>query len=323
MIEVRDLGKSYRDVQALRGISFRVARGEIVGLVGKNGAGKSTTLTILSGQLLPSAGDARIDGHSVVEAPLEVRRRIGYLPEVPPLYPEMTARGYLRFAAQLRGLGAQQARTRVEEVIARTGLEPVAHRPMRGLSRGYQQRVGIAQAIVHNPPVLLLDEPMAGLDPLQIVQIRELIRSLKAEHTQLFSSHILAEVTQVCDRIVLIDQGQVKAQGSEAELRQTLLRGKTLVATVMGSRERLLTALQALPGLSTRVEPGREPGTVTAHITAGPAAGDPREHVSRACAQAGLPLLELRSEHQGLEELFLILLGGQETSPSPTAGAAP
>lgn len=323
MIDVRDLGKSYRDVQALRGVSFTVARGEVVGLVGKNGAGKSTTLRILSGQLLPGAGDARIDGHSVVEAPLEVRRRIGYLPEVPPLYPDMTARGYLRFAAQLRGLGAAQARARVEEVIARTGLEPMAGRPLRGLSRGYQQRVGIAQAIVHNPPVLLLDEPMAGLDPLQIVQIRELIRSLKAEHTQLFSSHILAEVTQVCDRVVLIDQGQVKAQGSEAELRQNLLRGQSLVVTVMGSQERLLEALQTLPGLSPSVAPGREPGTATAHITAGPAAGDPREQVSRACAQAGLTLLELRFEHQGLEELFLMLLGGRGEHAQLAARAAP
>lgn len=309
MIEVRHLRKSYREVQALQGIRFSVAKGEIVGLVGRNGAGKSTTLKILSGQLLPSAGDAAIDGCSVVEDPLAVRRRIGYLPEVPPLYPEMTPRSYLLFAARLRGLAASQARSRVADVIHRTGLEPVAARPMRGLSRGYQQRVGIAQAIVHNPPVLLLDEPMAGLDPLQIVQIRELIRSLKADHTQLFSSHILAEVTNVCDRIVLIDGGQVKAEGSESDLRKASLHSRTLVATVLGDRQKLLEALQSLSGLSAVVEPGREAGTVTARITAEVAPGDPRERVSRACAAAGLALLELRQEEQGLEALFLLLLG--------------
>jgi len=309
MIEVRQISKSFRDVHALRGIQFSIAKGEIVGLVGKNGAGKSTTLKILSGQLLPSAGDASIDGCSVVDDPLQVRRRIGYLPEVPPLYPEMTPRSYLLFAAQLRGIAGAMARSRVEDVIAKTGLEPVGNRPMRGLSRGYQQRVGIAQAIVHNPPVLLLDEPMAGLDPLQIVQIRELIRSLKHDHTLLFSSHILAEITNVCDRIVLIDQGQVKAQGSETELRQSLLHSRTLVATVLGEQAKLLQVLQNIPGLSATAEPGREPGTVTARIRAEAGPVDPRERVSRACAEAGLPLLELRMDEHGLEELFLLLLG--------------
>lgn len=309
MIEVRQISKAFRDVQALRGIAFRVGKGEIIGLVGKNGAGKSTTLKVLSGQLLPSAGDAVVDGCSVVNDPLEVRRRIGYLPETPPLYPEMTPRSYLMFAAQLRGLAAPQARSRVDDVIAKTGLEPVAMRPMLGLSRGYQQRVGIAQAIVHNPPVLLLDEPMAGLDPLQIVQIRELIRSLKHDHTLLFSSHILAEITNVCDRIVLIDQGQVKAEGSEAELRKNLLHSRRLVATVLGDRAKLVAALQKIPGVVVTAEAGSEPGTVTARIQAEATAGDPRERVSRACAEAGLALLELRAEDHGLEDLFLMVLG--------------
>lgn len=312
MIEVRQLRKSYRDVLALRGITFQVAQGEIVGLVGKNGAGKSTTLKVLSGQLLPSAGDAVLDGFSVVDAPLEVRRRIGYLPETPPLYPEMSPRAYLEFAARLRGLAPRQTRARVEEVIARTGLEPVASRPMLGLSRGYQQRVGIAQAIVHNPTVLLLDEPMAGLDPLQIVQIRELIRSLKPDHTLLFSSHILAEITNVCDRILLIDQGQVKAQGSEAELRQSWIHRRLLAATVRGDATRFRQVLERLPGLKAEVGQGREPGTVTARITASGAGQDAREQVSRACGEAGLPLLELRTEEHGLEELFLLLLGSAQ-----------
>jgi ABC-2 type transport system ATP-binding protein len=180
---------------------------------------------------------------------------------------------------------------------------------MRGLSRGYQQRVGIAQALVHNPPVLLLDEPMAGLDPLQIVQIRELIRSLRPDHTLLFSSHILAEVTNVCDRIVLIDQGQVKAEGSEADLRRSLLQTRSLMATVLGDRAKLLAALQGVQGITATAEAGHEPGTVTARIRAEVGPGDPRERVSRAIAASGLSLLELRAEEQGLEDLFLKLLG--------------
>ncbi|HEX7926821.1 MAG TPA: ABC transporter ATP-binding protein [bacterium] len=323
MIEVRQISKAFRDVQALRGIAFRVGKGEIIGLVGKNGAGKSTTLKVLSGQLLPSAGDALVDGCSVVNDPLEVRRRIGYLPETPPLYPEMTPRSYLLFAAQLRGVAGPLARGRVDDVIAKTGLEPVATRPMLGLSRGYQQRVGIAQAIVHNPPVLLLDEPMAGLDPLQIVQIRELIRSLKHDHTLLFSSHILAEITNVCDRIVLIDQGQVKAEGSEAELRKNLLQSRRLVATVLGDRAKLVAALQKIPGVSVTAEAGSEPGTVTARIQAESTAGDPRERVSRACAEAGLALLELRAEDHGLEDLFLMVLGDPSKSGATGGKATP
>ncbi len=322
MIEVRQLSKSYRDVPALRGIEFQVTKGEIVGLVGKNGAGKSTALKVLSGQLLPSAGDAFLDGFSVVDAPLEVRRRIGYLPETPPLYPEMTPRAYLEFAARLRGLGLQQARGRVSEAIARTGLEPVANRPMRGLSRGYQQRVGIAQAIVHNPPVLLLDEPMAGLDPLQIVQIRELIRSLKPDHTLLFSSHILSEITNVCDRILLLDEGQVKAQGSESELRQSWIHRRTIVATVRSDRTRFQQVLERIPGLKAEIEPGRESGTVTARITATAGPVDPREQLSRACGEAGLGLMELRTEEHGLEELFLLLLGGAQGAHTDERGAA-
>ncbi len=321
MIEVRQLRKAYRDILALRGITFQVAKGEIVGLVGKNGAGKSTTLKVLSGQLLPSTGDAVVDGFSVVDAPLEVRRRIGYLPETPPLYPEMSPRAYLEFAARLRGVPAQQAPGRVAEVIARTGLEPVAGRPMRGLSRGFQQRVGIAQAIVHNPPVLLLDEPMAGLDPLQIVQIRELIRSLKGDHTLLFSSHILAEITNVCDRILLIDQGQVKAQGSEAELRQSWIHQRTLAVTVRGDAVRLQHVLDRLPGVKAEVAPGREPGTVTARITTAGGGQDPREQLSRACGEAGLPLLELRTEEHGLEEVFLLLLGSGQGAVTATGAA--
>jgi len=319
MIGIRKLSKHYRDLLALDEISFQISKGEVVGLVGKNGAGKSTTLKILSGQLLPSSGDVHVDGFSVTEDPLEVRRRIGYLPDVPPLYPEMTARAFLDFAARLRGVEGGQVSQRVDYVISRTSLESVADRPLRGLSRGYQQRVGIAQALVHNPPVLLLDEPMAGLDPLQIVHIRELVRSLKADHTILFSSHILAEIATVCDRIVLIDAGQVKAEGSEEELRKATAGKRLFVLTVRGARADLAKALEGIPGVECEITPGDEKGTVTARIAAGK--NDPRERISRACAEAQLDLLELRADSQGLEALFLALLG-PEPAKRKRGGAA-
>jgi ABC-2 type transport system ATP-binding protein len=319
MIGIHKLSKHYRDVLALDALSIQIAKGEVVGLVGKNGAGKSTALRIISGQLLPSSGDVKVDGYSVTEDPLEVRRRIGYLPDVPPLYPEMTARGYLEFAARLRGVAANQVSRRVESVISRTGLAPVAERPLLGLSRGFQQRAGIAQALVHNPPVLLFDEPMAGLDPLQIVQIRELIRSLKTDHTILFSSHILAEIANVCDRIMLIDAGQVKAVGSEEELRKANAGGLAYALTVRGTRAALARALDKIAGLRWEFAAGEEKGTVTAHLAA--AKGDPRERISRACAEAELDLLELRPEGQDLEALFMALLG-DEPAKKARGGAA-
>ncbi|HUJ73205.1 MAG TPA: ABC transporter ATP-binding protein, partial [bacterium] len=219
MIRVEHLHKSYDRwagprALALDDLSFHVPAGHIAGLVGKNGAGKSTTLKILSGQLLPSSGEVWVEGFPVSTQPLEVRRRIGFLPETPPLYPEMTVTGYLVYAARLRGVAGRQAGARVREVMERLGLVEVARERLRALSRGFQQRVGIAQAIVHGPSVVLLDEPMAGLDPLQIVQTRELVRSLKPQHTVLFSSHILGEIASLCDSILLLDGGRLKAQGT-------------------------------------------------------------------------------------------------------------
>ncbi len=308
MIEAAGLTKYFGERKALDALSFRIGAGEIVGLVGKNGAGKSTVLRILSCQLLPSAGEVTVDGMSVSEAPREVRRRIGFLPEQPPLYPEMTVRGYLAFAAALRQLPSGEVPRAVTQVMEATGLAEAAAERLGNLSRGYQQRVGIAQAIVHDPKVVLLDEPMAGLDPLQIAQMRELIRGLRERHTVLFSSHILSEIANVCDRVILIDQGRVRAEGSEQELWATFHQRERLLLRLRGEAERARAVLAGVADVELRSLVAEPQGTLAASVQA-PAGR--REALARACAEAGLGLLELRAEQHGLEDLFVELLGGR------------
>lgn len=318
MIRVENLSKRYGKKQALNGLSFRVAEGEIIGLVGKNGAGKSTALKILSAQMLPSGGEAFIAGISVAAFPELVRARIGFLPEVAPLYREMSVFRYLDFAARLRQVAAAQVAGRIDAVVAETGLAEVRGERLGTLSRGFQQRVGIAQAMVHRPPVILLDEPMAGLDPLQIVQIRDLIVSLRGRHTVLFSSHILSEITNVCDRVVLIDQGEVKAEGTETELRRGLAAAGRLVLVVKGTSKLLEQVVEGIAGLSLDHIATEEKGRVRAILTA---RGDLREALAKACVGAGLGLLELKAEQGGLEELFLQVLGAGPGSEGDAGGS--
>ena len=214
MIEVRGLTKRYGDITALEGVSFKVERGEVVGFLGLNGAGKTTALRILATYLTPNQGEAVVAGFDTIQEPMEVRRGVGYLPEHPPLYPEDTVREYLRFCAALRKVPRRQRRASVDEAVERCGLEEVAHRLIGNLSKGYRQRVGLAQALVHRPEVLILDEPTIGLDPHQIREIRNLIRSLAESRTVLLSTHILPEVTMTCARAIIIHEGRVAAEGS-------------------------------------------------------------------------------------------------------------
>lgn len=309
MIEVDRIHKRFGAKMALEDLSFRVAPGEIVGLVGKNGAGKSTTLRILSCQAAPNEGDVRIDGASVTHAPGEVRRHIGYLPEVPPLYPEMRVRDFLAFSGGLRGLRGAELKRRCEAVLREANLEDVPDERLGNLSRGFRQRVGIAQAIVHDPKVVLLDEPMAGLDPLQISQFRGLIRSLRERHTVLFSSHILSEIATVCDRVVLIDKGRVLAEGTEEEMWRNFQRRMRVVVRLRGEQDAARQAVTGLPGVSLdemETEPG---GRVVLHLHT---EEDARENLARALVNAGLGLIELRTERHGLEEVFVRLVGGKE-----------
>lgn len=308
MIRFDSVTKYFGTKRALSGLSFEVRRGEILGLVGRNAAGKTTTLNILSGQLLPSTGEVYLEGERVTERPQALRSRIGFLPEMPPLYREMTVRAYLLFAVQIRGVSAAEAPGRVAETIATMGLEEVASDRLGDLSRGFQQRVGIAQAVIHKPPVVLLDEPMAGLDPLQIVQLRELIGSLRGGHTVILSSHLLPEIANVCDRVVLMDQGAVRAIGTEAELRGILAAERRIALLVRGDRAVLKKALEGVQGVE--VETLREQGRNLQRATV-KCRGDPREALSHACMEAGLGLLEIKWEEDGLEALFLQMIGAE------------
>jgi ABC-2 type transport system ATP-binding protein len=211
MIEVQHLTKRYRDRVAVEDLTFSVEEGEILGFLGPNGAGKSTTMKILTGFLPPSAGTARVGGFDVFEQPLEVKRRIGYLPETPPLYPEMTVRGYLKFVASLKGLPGRGLKAEVERVAGLTGVTHVLERVIQNLSKGYKQRVGIAQALLGSPPVLILDEPTEGLDPTQRAEVRALIKGLAGKHTVILSTHILPEVTMTCEKVLIINQGKIVA----------------------------------------------------------------------------------------------------------------
>ena len=221
MIEVRQLTKCYRERVAVERLDFSVAEGEILGFLGPNGAGKSTTMRILTGVLPPSEGSARVAGFDVFEQPLEVKRRIGYLPETPPLYPEMTVVGYLRFVARLKQLPGRGLKAEVERVGGLTGLGDVMGRVIQNLSKGYQQRVGIAQALLGSPPVLILDEPTEGLDPTQRADIRDLIKGLAGKHTVILSTHILPEVMMTCEKVLILHQGRVVAHDTPGKLVRT------------------------------------------------------------------------------------------------------
>jgi ABC-2 type transport system ATP-binding protein len=232
VIEIQNLFEYYGSKRVLGPISATIQEGEIVGLLGLNGAGKTTTLRILACDLLPSSGSVKIDGVDVVEHPEQVRARIGYLPDRPPLYDEMTVDEFLRFVARLRGLSKDGLSQRVGEVLDSTGLSGVQHDPIGSLSHGFRQRVGIAQAIVHRPKLVVLDEPISGLDPVQIVEMRDLVRRLAGEHTVLVSSHILGEISETCDRILVVGDGKIVASGSEAELTAELSGSNRVTLTV-------------------------------------------------------------------------------------------
>jgi ABC-2 type transport system ATP-binding protein len=328
VIEITDLYKYYGERRAIGPLSCSIATGEIVGLLGLNGTGKTTTLRILACDLLPSSGSVVVDGLDVVEQPHEVRGRIGYLPDTPPLYPEMTVRAYLHFAARLRGMSRAAAEQRVPEVEDLTDLTDVAGRPISALSHGFKQRVGIAQAIVHRPRLLVLDEPITGLDPVQIVEMRELLRSLKGEHTILLSSHILSEISETCDRILVIKDGQIAASGTEAELIATLRSGFGVEITVThdadgewGYREsasaRIRAVVEAVPGVRTVEElTPAEPGerVTTLRVAAD---SDVRGALGRALVKEGLGILQMRPGVRELESVFLELATPKSIEESP------
>ena len=306
MIQVEQLSKYYGARAAIRNLSFRIEAGEVVGFLGLNGAGKTTTLRILGCVLLPTSGTVRLDGQDLLTAPRQLKARIGFLPETPPLYEDMTVGEYLAFVAGLRAVEPGRIRGRVTETEERTGLGPLDDERISTLSHGYRQRVGVAQALVHAPDVLLLDEPANGLDPVQNVEMRALIRSLRGDHTVLVSSHILPEIAQTCDRLLVVRDGELVAQGSEAELEERLGLGSGVELEVGGPVEAVAAALRALPGVrAVTVQPvagGRSVLRVDAPDALRPA-------LAQVALAAGAQLFRLDVSADRLESLFLKLAG--------------
>jgi ABC-2 type transport system ATP-binding protein len=299
MIEVADLSKSYGPIEALRNISFHVAAGEVVGLLGPNGAGKSTAIKILTGYLQPDSGTVQIDGLDVLTHAREVQARIGYLPENAPLYPELTVQAYLRMIADLREIPREEQPARLSEAIYATGLSEHLTRPIGQLSKGFRQRVGLAQAIVHRPKLLIFDEPTVGLDPTQIVEIRNLIKRLARTSTILFSSHILSEVEAVCNRVIIIMNGEVKADAHLAELAATSNAILVLQKEVKGVDQ----ALKNLNGVA-KVEPDRSPDGYPLYRLTSRDAADLCPAIYDLARQESWPVRELRRDVRTLEAVF-------------------
>ena len=311
MIEVDQLSKEYGDVTAVDGVSFRAER-QILGFLGPNGAGKTTTMRMLTCYLPPSAGTASVDGYDVVDESMEVRRRIGYLPESPPVYMDMTVDAYLGFVARIKGVPTNQMRARIDETMEKTGVAHVRSNVIGHLSKGYRQRVGLAQALVHNPSVLILDEPTVGLDPKQIIEIREVIKSLRGEHTIVLSTHILPEVSMTCEKVVIISQGRIVGEGSPESLTAQLKESDVLHAQVLGPVEAVGEALRSIDGVLDARQEGDDSQADSWVISVTPGQ-DVRDAVSRAIIDGGFSLRELRSQDMSLEDIFLRLTTEETT----------
>ena len=310
MIEVRHLTKRYAGCTAVADVSFTVAKGEVVGFLGPNGAGKTTTLRMLACYLPASQGEARVAGFDVFRHSLEVRRRIGYLPESTPLYPEMRVDEYLQFRARLKGLPARRRRQRVDEVQDRCGLTDVRRRIIGQLSKGYRQRVGLADALVHDPELVILDEPTIGLDPNQIRHVRDLIKSLAPRHTVLLSTHILAEVELTCQRVLIINRGQIVAADTPDKLRARRQGGREVIVEIHAAPPDVVSGLQALPGVTgVTVERLGEWTGFRLNVAGG---ADLRPLVFAAAVRHGWSLRELRQEKQSLENIFSTLTSGEQ-----------
>ncbi len=305
MIELEQVTKKYGNLTALHDVSFHVAKNETVGLLGRNGAGKTTLLNLMTGYFPPSEGCVRIGGKDMAEESAACKRMIGYLPEKPPLYDEMTAEEYLRFVCGLREVKKQAVKEHVDEILALCGLQEVRRRVLGHLSKGYRQRAGIAQALCGAPEILILDEPTVGLDPKQTVEIRELIRALSAEHTVVFSSHILSEVQQACSRVIILDEGRMALDYDAAKPESGIMKIRLKIA---GNKEETLSRLRRLDGvLEAEALPGEAPDVLEARVAAarGADGGETLDRLFRALADSGLPVRMMREEQENLEEVFL------------------
>jgi ABC-2 type transport system ATP-binding protein len=307
VIEVQHLTKRYGRVTAVDDVSFRVERGEILGFLGPNGAGKTTTMRILTGYMPATSGTVRVAGFDVFEDSLEVRRRIGYLPEVPPLYPDMSVEAYLDFVLRIKNVASRNRRERITDALEKTNVADKRKELIKRLSRGYRQRVGLAQALVHDPDVIILDEPTVGLDPKQIIEVRHLIKSLAGSHTIILSTHILPEVSVTCDRVVIINKGKNAAVDTPTNLTMRLKGGQKIYVDVRAPEKPLEEALRQIPG-ATRVEvnQARADGHVAATVEVAPGQ-DIRSQTAAKIVEKGWALYELRGASMSLEDVFLEL----------------
>jgi ABC-2 type transport system ATP-binding protein len=311
---VQHLTKRYGRITAVEDVSFRVERGEILGFLGPNGAGKTTTMRILTGFMPATEGKAIVAGFDVFDQPIEAKRRTGYLPETPPLYHDMTVDDYLSFVAKIKGVPAADRGERIKAIKQRTRIDDVGHRLCAKLSKGYKQRVGLAQALIHNPDVLILDEPTAGLDPKQIIETRQLIKDLAGDHTIILSTHILPEVSQTCERVVIINKGRVVAVDTPDNLTARLQGSVTMYIEIDGAGPNAAANLEKIPGVTRVIEAERRNGTAGYEVES-EQGRDVRRELSRTVVNNGWGLLELRPMRMSLEEIFLSLTTEEAAQP--------
>jgi ABC-2 type transport system ATP-binding protein len=318
MIDVQNITKRYGHHTAIDRVTFSVAKGEVLAFLGPNGAGKTTTMRILTCFMPATEGSARIDGFDCAAQPMEVKRRIGYLPETPPVYQELTVTEYLTFVGRLRGITGPNLTSALDQSIGRLELGSVRHRLIGNLSRGYRQRVGLAQALLHDPPVLILDEPTVGLDPKQIIEIRELIKSLAGSHSVILSTHILPEATAVCQRVVIISGGRIVAEDTPEQLSARLRQSEKISVTLKSPPSDCMTKLGAIPGI-LHVFPGHGAGTFLIECALG---RDLRDDIARYIVSNQWGLLELRTISMTLEDVFLRLTRHEEGLPQSVETAS-
>jgi ABC-2 type transport system ATP-binding protein len=313
VIEVQNLTKRYGRVTAVDDVTFRVERGEILGFLGPNGAGKTTTMRILTGYMPATEGKAVVAGFDVFEQPVEAKRRTGYLPETPPLYPDMTVREYIDFVSRIKGVPNSERARRVDAVMERTRIADMAKRQCGKLSKGYKQRVGLAQALIHNPDVLILDEPTAGLDPKQIIETRQLIKELAGDHTIILSTHILPEVSQTCQRVVIINKGRVVAVDTPDNLTARLRGSETMYVQVDSGSADAASTLAGIAGVTKVVEADRRDDRIGYEVESAQGQ-DIRRDLARTIVNHGWGLLELRPMRMSLEDIFLSLTTDETAS---------
>lgn len=312
MIEILNLTKEFGKIRAVDDISFSVEKGKILGFLGPNGAGKSTTMNILTGFISSTSGTVKVDGFDILENPIEVKKRIGYLPELPPLYMDMTVNEYLDFCADLKSVSGKEWKSQKKDIMELVKVTHVSHRLIKNLSKGYKQRVGLAQALVGAPEVLVLDEPTVGLDPKQIIEIRKLIRALGKDHTIILSSHILPEVSAVCDQVVIINKGKIAAIDTPDNLSKMLADFSRFTVTVAGPENKVKDILSHLFGVKYLETSGKFKEDEFSYIIEADKNVDVRKPMFNQLAQQGYPILELKSLSLSLEEIFLQLTTTEE-----------